>query len=120
MTDEPSRHNDPFARPASSAGDPFARPGVAKTDPYAQLGLEPGAPMRDIEAAYWRFAAQLKGQAAMKPYTDAYQALVDRSAPRRADALPAAPEPPAAPNVPLPDAQTKPAAGSKFNWPPVI
>lgn len=48
---------------------------------YKQLGLEPGAPMRDVEAAYWKFARTLKGQAAMAPYNTAYEALVNRNRP---------------------------------------
>ncbi len=46
---------------------------------YKQLGLEPGAAMRDVEAAYWRFARELKGQSAMAPYNDAYEALVSKA-----------------------------------------
>ncbi len=46
---------------------------------YKQLGLAPGATMHDIEAAYWRVARELKGQAAMVPYNDAYEALVKRA-----------------------------------------
>ena len=82
---------------------------------YAQLGLELGSTMREIENAYWRFARELKGQAAMAPYNEAYEALVKRVRPRANDEgqAPAAPqeaaEPPATPVAPHPP--------SKFGWP---
>lgn len=80
---------------------------------YTQLGLEPGAPMRDIEASYWRFARALRGQAAMAPYTAAYEGLVNRVAPRR-DVTPAAPA--AEATVASPPSR-KSTLVSKFGWP---
>ena len=81
---------------------------------YRQLGLAPEASMREIEAAYWRFARELKGQSAMGPYNDAYEALTSRARPRRLDA----PATPIVPQETAPEAVT-PAARppSKFGWP---
>ena len=53
---------------------------------YKQLGLQVGATMHEIEAAYWQFARDLRGQAAMAPYNDAYQMLVQRGKPPADDA----------------------------------
>ena len=80
---------------------------------YVQLGVEPGAAMRDIEAAYWRSARELRGQPALAPYTAAYEALVSRVAPRRGVVPPAlsVAEATAAPPT---KAST---AVSKFGWP---
>ena len=60
---------------------------------YLQLGLEPGATMHEIETAYWRFARELRGQAAMAPYSAAYEVLVNRNQPPSSDAT-RAPDPP--------------------------
>lgn len=83
-------------------------------DCYAQLGLEQGATMRDVETAYWRFAGELRGQPALAPYTEAYEALVNSVRPRANDARPAPAIPAETPQkitpVPLP-------AGSKLGWP---
>ena len=81
---------------------------------YKQLGLEPGAPRREVEAAYWRFARELKGQAAMAPYNEAYEALVAK-APVPADD----PEPsqqPVAPAADKSEAQSL-RPPSKLGWP---
>jgi hypothetical protein len=78
-----------------------------------QLGLEPGATMREIETAYWRFARELKGQAAMAPYTAAYEALVNNVKPRANDARRAPAAPPEAP----PKQITLVASPSKLGWP---
>lgn len=81
---------------------------------YTQLGLEPGATMRDIEAAYWRFARELRGQRAMSPYTAAYEALVQGVKPRSNDARPG----PAAPaESPQKQITVVSSAPSKFGWP---
>jgi hypothetical protein len=81
---------------------------------YARLGLEPDAPMRDVEAAYWRFARELKGQAAMAPYNEAYEALVTSVKPRANEAEPAPSEP--QPAEPEEEIQAEHPA-SKFGWP---
>ena len=83
-------------------------------DSYLQLGLEPGATMREIEAAYWQFARELRGQAAMAPYSKAYEALVTRAKPPAQDTRQDTPAPPAAAQE-----QDTPAAcpPSKFGWP---
>jgi hypothetical protein len=80
----------------------------------AQLGLGPGATMREIEAAYWCFARELKGQTAMAPYNEAYEALVNsvRSHANGARHAPAAPQEAATPPATL--AERPP---SKFDWP---
>ncbi len=82
-------------------------------DSYVRLGLEPGASMRDIEAAYWRFARELRGQPAMTPYTAAYEALVKSVAPRRNDARPAPVTPPETSKKQI----TLVASPSKLGWP---
>lgn len=83
---------------------------------YKQLGLEPGAPMRDVEAAYWRFARELKGRSAMTPYNTAYEALVNKARPPRTTPEVAKAAPPAAKAT----NGTPPARPpSKFGWPPV-
>ena len=81
---------------------------------YAQLGLELGATMREIETAYWRFARELKGQAAMAPYNAAYEALVNSVRPRAngGGQAPAAPQEAAKPPATL---VARPP--SKFGWP---
>lgn len=84
-----------------------------KRDSYVKLGLEPGATMREIETAYWRFARELKGQSAMAPYNDAYEALVNRVKPRANDARPAPAARPEAPQKRI----TLVASPSKFGWP---
>jgi hypothetical protein len=70
--------------------------------------------MHDIEAAYWRVARELKGQAAMAPYNDAYEALV-RRAPRPRD------KPELTEATPAPAATVKEVQAarpqSKFGWP---
>jgi hypothetical protein len=81
---------------------------------YVQLGLEPGASMRDIETAYWQFARELRGQSAMKPYTEAYEALASRITHRVNDVRATAPPAPAA-TAEIPQAQNTHA--SKFGWP---
>ena len=83
---------------------------------YAQLGLKPGTPMRDIEKAYWRFARELRGQRnAITPYTEAYEALVNRVKPRVTESR----EPPVSPPTEMPErAASKPSSpGAKFGWP---
>ena len=83
-------------------------------DSYVQLGLEPGATMRDIETAYWKFAAELRGQSAMAPYNEAYEALVNRVRPRTNDE----PQAPAAPQEAVQEQATLPERPpSKFGWP---
>lgn len=81
---------------------------------YKQLGLEPGATMRDVEAAYWRFARELKGQAAMAPYNAAYEALVSKARHPANDAEVTQPES-------APAAKATPARPvrppSKLGWP---
>ena len=81
---------------------------------YAQLGLELGATMREIETAYWRFARELKGQAAMAPYNEAYEALVNSVRPRAngGGQAPTAPQEAAKPPATL---VARPP--SKFGWP---
>lgn len=69
--------------------------------------------MRDIEAAYWRFARELRGQPAMAPYTAAYEALVNRVTPRPNAASPAPSETPTQPALP----PEKSTPVSKFGWP---
>lgn len=94
----------------------YSPPDHNKAKHYKQLGLEPGSPMRDVEAAYWKFARELKGQAAMAPYNTAYEALTTRGpAPTNA---PEAALPPTAPAKPLTTPQPE-RPPSKFNWPPV-
>ena len=82
-------------------------------DAYAQLGLEPGASIREIEAAYWWFARELRGQPSLAPYTAAYEALVSRVSPRRTDVQPA----PSALATPPAVPPRKSALVSKFGWP---
>ena len=82
-------------------------------DPYVQLGLDAGATMREIETAYWQFARELKGQAAMTPYTAAYEALVNRVKPQANDARPA---PATLPEIPRKHI-TVIASPSKLGWP---
>lgn len=83
-------------------------------DAYLQLGLEPGATMREIETAYWRFARELRGQSAMAPYSAAYEALVNRVSPPANDVR----EAPAAPQEAAPAQETlDPRHPSKFGWP---
>ena len=70
--------------------------------------------MRDIEAAYWRFARELRGQPAMAPYTEAYQALVNSVAPRANDTQP----PPAAAQAAAEEKDTRAVRPpSKLGWP---
>lgn len=87
---------------------------------YVQLGLEPGATMHEIETAYWEFARKLRGQGAMAPYNEAYEALVD-SARTHASGARQAPEPSEEPGQQREPAQEQaaPAARplSKFGWP---
>jgi curved DNA-binding protein CbpA len=83
-------------------------------DSYLQLGLTPEATMHEIEAAYWRFARELRGQAAMAPYTRAYEALVNRTKPRPIDARGAPAAPPEAAQKPYTLAARPP---SKLGWP---
>jgi len=80
----------------------------------AQLGLGLEATMREIETAYWRFARELKGQTAMAPYNEAYEALVNsvRSHADGARLAPAAPQAAATPPATL---VARPS--SKFGWP---
>ena len=80
--------------------------------------------MHEVEAAYWRFARELKGQSAMAPYNQAYEALAGRVRPRQSD-------PPATPIVPEEAPQAEAAQAevapekiapvarppSKFGWP---
>ena len=89
-----------------------------KAQYYQQFGLAPGAPMRDVEAAYWKLARELKGQSAMAAYNAAYEALVSRSpAPI---ATPDGAPPTEAPTAAKPVTVTQPERPpSKFNWPPV-
>lgn len=83
---------------------------------YRQLGLEPGAPMRDVEAAYWKFARELKGQPAMAPYNVAYEALARKAHP--AIDKPGTAEPTTTPSAAKPTNGTRPARPpSKFGWP---
>lgn len=81
---------------------------------YAKLGLQPGARMRDIESAYWKVAKELKGQPALTPYTEAYEALVNSVKPRVSEAPPEPLPPEEAPKE-LPPESSSP--GSKFGWP---
>lgn len=81
---------------------------------YAQLGLEQGAPMRDIETAYWRFARELRGQGAIAPYTEAYEALVNSVKPKAIDAGPTPAGPAETKRRFMPNSSS---AGSKFGWP---
>jgi len=99
---------------AHQTNDPGGLASHEWRDAYARLGLEQGAPMRAIEAAYWRFAHELKGQRALTPYTEAYEALVNKAKPRSAEAesVPASPTEPGRKNKP---SSTGP--GSKFGWP---
>ncbi len=82
-------------------------------DSFVKLGLEPGATMPEIETAYWRFARELKGQLAMAPYNQAYEALASRAKPRANDARLA---PAAQPEAP-PKQITLVASPSKLGWP---
>jgi len=81
---------------------------------YKQLGLEPGAPMRDIEAAYWRFARELMGQSAMAVYNTAYETLASSARPPvdRPEIIQPTPAPMASEGEPPP---VRPP--SKFGWP---
>jgi len=81
---------------------------------YQQLGVEPGASMRDIEASYWRIAGELKGQAAMAPYTKAYETLVNSVRPN-AGVAPSAPD--AGPDVAPENEPATERPPSKFGWP---
>jgi hypothetical protein len=81
---------------------------------YAQLGLELGATMREIETAYWRFARDLRGQPAMAPYNEAYEALVDNVRPRANGGGQA---PAAAQETAKPVASPIVRPPSKFGWP---
>jgi hypothetical protein len=81
---------------------------------YQQLGVEPGASMRDIEASYWRIAGELKGQAAMAPYTKAYETLVNSVRPS-ANAAPEAPD--AASDIAAESEPPPERPPSKFGWP---
>lgn len=104
-----------------SQTNPLAPVGPHKIrNAYLQLGLEPGASMRNVETAYWRFARELRGQPAMTPYTAAYEALASRGGSRVNEARSAAPSAPAAPTAPTAPAETPPAQSrlvSKFGWP---
>ena len=82
-------------------------------DAYQQLGLEPGATMREIETAYWDFARKLRGQAAMAPYSAAYEALVNSVRP---PAHAAQQTPVTQDAVPAQDTLV-PRPPSKFGWP---
>lgn len=83
-------------------------------DSYVQLGLEPGATMHEVEAAYWRFAHELRGQSAMAPYNKAYEALAASAAPAAIEAPPT----PAPPQAAAPKEETVvPRPPSKFGWP---
>jgi hypothetical protein len=83
-----------------------------KSRHYKQLGLEPGAAIRDVEAAYWKFARELRGQAAMASYNAAYEALVSK--PQRTPAPDVMqPESAVSPATQDPPPETRP---SKFNW----
>ena len=81
---------------------------------YKQLGLEPGATVRDIEAAYWQIARELKAQPAMAAYNDAYEALVSKAQrpTNAAEFTQAAPAPAATANA---DRAVRPP--SKLGWP---
>lgn len=81
---------------------------------YAQLGLELGATMREIETAYWRFARELRGQAAMAPYNEAYEALVNNARLRANGGRQA---PAAAQQTATPPATLVARPPSKFGWP---
>jgi hypothetical protein len=81
---------------------------------YLQLGLQPGATMLEIEAAYWQFARELRGQAAMAPYNEAYEALANRAKPRPTGARSALP---AAAEGPQKTITVVPSSPSKFGWP---
>jgi hypothetical protein len=80
-------------------------------DYYSRFGLEPEASIRDVEAAYWRVARELKGQAAMAPFNEAYEALVNRGKPRALDV----PEPEA--TIDEKADAASPRSPSKFGWP---
>lgn len=81
---------------------------------FKQLGLEPGATMRDVEAAYWRIARELKAQRAMAPYNDAYEALVSKARRPADDAELTQPTPAPAAMATAPRAVRPP---SKLGWP---
>jgi curved DNA-binding protein CbpA len=81
-------------------------------DYYQRLGVSPEADLREIEAAYWAFARELRGQAAMAPYNEAYEALASSERRRAYDAKRDAQKPAAE----APQAPTPPPAPSKFGW----
>ncbi len=83
-------------------------------DSYVQLGLEPGATMHEIEAAYWQFARELRGQGAMAPYNYAYEALVHGA---RTRAKEAGPEPAVPQEAVQEQATLVVRPPSKFGWP---
>lgn len=82
-------------------------------DYYQRLGVNPQAELREIEAAYWGFARELRGQGAMAPYNEAYEALANSERRRNYDAkrvpAPSAAAPKEGPPAPSPS--------SKFGWP---
>lgn len=80
----------------------------------AQLGLQRGATMRDIETAYWGFARDMRGQAGIAPYTQAYEALVNRVKTRVSEAPQAPTTTQETPDEVVP---TSLSPGSKFGWP---
>jgi hypothetical protein len=96
-------------------------------DYYARLGVEPDATLPEIEAAYWGIARELRGQAAMAPYNEAYEALSRSERRRTYDAQrPPTRAVPAAPvedvSAPAPDPAPAPAIPpairpiSKLRW----
>jgi curved DNA-binding protein CbpA len=58
-----------------------------RSDPdyYKLLGVDPDVGLRDIEAAYWRFARTLRG-AEMASYNRAYEVLTNNERRRQYDA----------------------------------
>lgn len=84
-------------------------------DYYALLGVEPGAPFRELEAAYWTQANREENRASLALINEAYEVLGHTG---RREAYDAQYVPPAEPE-PSPDddpTRASPGLASKLRW----